>query len=81
MAQEKNSIMVECKEIDSSAGVAQWTELRPMNQRVVHLITSQDTCLGCRPGPQERVRDRQPHIDISLPVFLLPFPFSLKINK
>ena len=34
------------------AGVAQWTELQPANQRVASLIPSQGTCLGCRPGPQ-----------------------------
>ena len=34
------------------AGVAQWTECRPANQRVTSLIASLGTCLGCRPGPQ-----------------------------
>ena len=34
------------------AGVAQWIERRPVNQKVVGLISSQGTCLGCRPGPQ-----------------------------
>ena len=34
------------------AGVAQWIEHRPANQRVTGLITSQDTSLGCGPGPQ-----------------------------
>ena len=34
------------------AGVAQWIEYRPMNQRVSGLIPSQGTCLGCWPGPQ-----------------------------
>ena len=38
------------------------------------------TCLGCGPGPQERTRKRQPHTDVSLPLFLPLFP-SLKINK
>ena len=33
------------------AGIAQWTECRPVNQRVAGLIPSQDTCLGCGPGP------------------------------
>ena len=31
-------------------------------------------------GPQWGARQRQPHIDVSLPLFLLPFT-SLKINK
>ena len=34
------------------AGVAQWIEHWPANQRVTGLIPSQGTCLGCRPGPQ-----------------------------
>ena len=34
------------------AGVAQWIEHGPKNQRVTGLIPSQGTCLGCRPGPQ-----------------------------
>ena len=34
------------------AGVAQWIECRPVNQRVAGSISSQATCLGCEPGPQ-----------------------------
>ena len=34
------------------AGVAQWTDHRPVNQRVASLIPGEGTCLGCRPGPQ-----------------------------
>ena len=34
------------------AGMAQWTECWPTNQRVASPIPSQGTCLGCRPGPQ-----------------------------
>ena len=34
------------------AGVAQWIEHWPVNQRVAGLIPSQGMCLGCRPGPQ-----------------------------
>ena len=34
------------------AGVAQWIEHWPANQRVTHSIPSQSTCLGCGPGPQ-----------------------------
>ena len=33
------------------AGVAQWVEHQPANQKVTGLIPSQGTCLGCRPGP------------------------------
>ena len=62
------------------AGVAQWIEHWPVNQRVAGSIPSQDTCLGFRTGPWLGVRKRQPHTDVSLPLFLPPFP-SLKINK
>ena len=56
------------------AGVAQWIEHWPMNQTVTSLIPSQGTCLGCGPGPQWGVHKRQPHIDVSLPLFLPLFP-------
>ena len=63
------------------AGMAQLIECWPENRKVVSSIPSQDPCLGCRPGPQLGVCDRQPmmylsHIDVSL-YFSLP----LKINK
>ena len=38
--------------ITALAGVAQWIECRPVNQRVAGSIPSQGTCLGCGPGPQ-----------------------------
>ena len=34
------------------ADVAQWIEYWPANQKVSGSIPCQDTCLGCRPGPQ-----------------------------
>ena len=34
------------------AGVTQWIESRPANERVAGSIPSQGTCLGCGPGPQ-----------------------------
>ena len=34
------------------AGVAQWTECRPANQRVADSIPGQGTWLGFGPGPQ-----------------------------
>ena len=37
------------------AGVAQWIEHWPANQRVTSSIPSQGTCLDCRPGPRCRV--------------------------
>ena len=55
------------------AGVAQWIECQPANQEVTGLIPSQGTCLGCWPSPQQGVSERQPHIDVSLPLFLPPF--------
>ena len=62
--------------------MAQWIEHRPVNQRVTGSISSQGTCLCFRPGPQEGVYEREPHMNIflSYPLFLPPFP-SLKINK
>ena len=60
------------------ACVAQWIEHGPANQRVTGSSPSQGTYLGCRPGPQEVEHERQPHIDVSvplfLPLFLPPFP-------
>ena len=38
--------------IRTLAGVTQWIEHRPANQRVACMIPSQGTCLGCGPGPQ-----------------------------
>ena len=60
---------------EALAGVAQWTEHGPVNQRVTGLIPSQGTCLGCRLVPQLGAHEGQPHIDVSLPLFLLPFSF------
>ena len=56
------------------AGVAQWIEHQPANQRVIGSIPTQGTCLGCGLGPQVGVHETQPHIDVSLPLFLPPFP-------
>ena len=39
-------------EVHALAGVAQWIECQPVNQRVTSSIPSQGTCLGCGPGPQ-----------------------------
>ena len=61
-------------------GMAQWSEYQPENQRVTGSIPSQGTCLGCGPDPQKGARERQPPIDVSLPLFLLPFP-SPKLKK
>ena len=47
------------------AGVTQWVEHRPANWKVASLIPGQGTCLGCRPGPQLGVWERQ-LMDVSL---------------
>ena len=47
------------------AGVAQWTERRPVNQKVTGSIPSWGTCLGCGPGPRLGACGRKP-IDVSL---------------
>ena len=42
------------------AGVAQWMEHQPANQKDAGSIPGQGTCLCCSPGPQLRVCERQP---------------------
>ena len=62
------------------AGVAQWIEYQPTNQRVSGSIPNQGMCLGYGPGPLQGAHERQPHTDVSLP--LSPaLPLCLKINK
>ena len=56
------------------AGVAQWIEHWPANQKVASSIPSQGTCLRSGPGAQLRVCVRQWSIDVSLPLFVPPFP-------
>ena len=51
---------------------------QPVNQRVAGSIPSQGKCLGCGPGSQLGESKRQPHSDVSLPLFLPPFP---SVNK
>ena len=48
------------------AGVAQWIECQPVNQRVTGSIPSQGTCLGCGPGTWWGPHKRQPRTDVSL---------------
>ena len=61
------------------AGVAQWIECRPVNQRVIGLIPSQVTCLDCRPGsPVRGMGGNHTLIFLSLSFSL---PFSLSKNK
>ena len=72
--------------ISTLAGVAQWIECQPVNQKVTGLIPSQGTCLGFRPGPHLGAHERQP-IDVSLthlcfsPSLSPSLPFSLNRNK
>ena len=40
------------KKLLALAGVAQWIEHWPVNQRITGSIPSQGTCLGCEPGTQ-----------------------------
>ena len=56
------------------AGVSQWIEHQPMKQKVTCSTPNQGTCLSCGPGPQLKAHERQPHIDVSLPLFLPPCP-------
>ena len=60
--------------ITALVGVAQWTDCWSANQKVADSIPSQGTGLGCRPGLQWGVLKRQPHTDVSLSLFLPPFP-------
>ena len=53
--------------VSALAGVAQWIEHQPANQKVAGSIPSQGTA-----GPLG-VWEMQP-IDVSLPLFLPPFP-------
>ena len=69
-----DSVPVYAKNESALAGVAQWIECWPVNQRIASSISSQDMCLVCGPGPQWGVHKRQPHIDTSVPLFLPPFP-------
>ena len=50
------------------AGVVQWIEYQPANQKAARLIPSQGTCLGCGPGPWLGACERQLQVDVSLPL-------------
>ena len=60
----------------AQAGVAQWIERGPVNQRVTGSIPILGTCLGCRPGPQKGVCERQPTWMFLSLSFSLPSPLS-----
>ena len=63
------------------AGVAQWIECQPVNQKVTGLIPGQGTCLGCGPGPPQGVHERQPIVSLTHRCFSPSLPLFLKINK
>ena len=56
------------------ACVAQWIECQPANQRVPGSIPSQDTCLGCRQGPQWGTHVRGNHTLMFISLFFPPSP-------
>ena len=63
------------------AGVAQWIEHWPENQRVAGLIPRSGHMPGLQARSPVEEYERQPHIDVSLSLsFFLPSPLS-KINK
>ena len=62
------------------AGVAQWIECKPAKQKVAGLIPSQGHMSGLWARSPAGTCEMEPHIDVSLPLFLPPFS-SLKINK
>ena len=47
------------------AGVAQWTEHWPVNQKATGLVPGQDICLSFGPGPHLGACKRQP-TDVSV---------------
>ena len=49
------------KSASALAGVAQWTERWPVNQRVIGSIPGQGTCLGYGPGPQCGTQEATTH--------------------
>ena len=61
------------------AGVVQLVGCHPANRKVVGLIPSQGTCLGCRFSPSWVVYKRQ-LIDVSLPLSS-SLPLSLESIK
>ena len=74
-----SSLLHSLKSVSALAGMAQWTECGPVNQRVACSIPSQGTRLGCGPGPRLVVVNGSllmylSHIDVSLLLFLPPFP-------
>ena len=67
--QTKLFVAINKKMLWALAGVTQWIECLPENGKVASSIPSQATCLGCGLGSWLGVCNRQPHIDVSLPLF------------
>ena len=66
----------------AQAGVAQWTECQPVNQRIAGSIPSQGICLGWRSGPLHEGRARGNYTLMFLSLsFSFPSPLSLKKKK
>ena len=70
------------KTLIALAGVAQWIEHRPVNQKVTGSIPSQGTCLGCGLVPQLKACKRQPRAlplahSMSPTLMFLSLSFSL----
>ena len=56
------------------AGMAEWIEHQPANQKVTGSIPGQSTCLYCRPGTAGGIQGSASlHTDVSLVLFLPPF--------
>ena len=60
------------------AGGAQWTEYRPEKPGVTGLIPVRAHAWVAGQVPSGGHAKRQPHIDVSLPLFLHPFPSEKK---
>ena len=60
------------------AGVAQWIECWPENQSVAGSFPVRAHVWVVGQVPSWGAHERQPHIDVSLPLFLLPFPSLYK---
>ena len=67
-------------DITALAGVTQWTEHRTVNQRVTGSISQSGHLPELQAKSPCGARKSQLHMDVSLPLFLSPFP-SLKISK
>ena len=69
------------KKSQAQAAVAQWIERWPANHRVPSSIPSWGTCLGCRPGSQYGVQEKQPYVELMFLSLPPSFSLPLEINK